>query len=273
MKPKVVKIYSENNDFQHIEVLKRNREKRSKFKEFFVEGVASINQAINNNWGIKAFIYQQEKELSDWAKHILKNSKAEKHYELSENLLEKLSDKEESSELIAIIRIPADDFRRIKIKNSFVIVIFDRPVSPGNLGTVIRSCEAFNVNGLIITGHAVDLYDPKTVRSSVGAIFSLPVLRVPSHKDILPFFESLKKLGDFQIIGTSAKANKLVYDQNFIKSTFLIIGNETYGLSNSYKNLCNEIVKIPIQGSVSSLNVATATSISLYEIYKQRKNK
>jgi len=273
--PEKITIYSENNDFQHLEVLKRNRLKRTQCSEFIVEGVKPIELLIQNKWDILAFIYSKDK-LSDWAKNILKDSTAKKHYELPLNLMEKLSDKEEFSELIALVKIPEDDLSRIKLTkdviNNLLIVVFDRASSPGNLGTMIRSCDSFGVNGLIITGHSVDIYDPKTISSSIGTLFSLPVLRLPSDKEVLEYVKDLEKeFGLIQIVGTSAKAQKEIYSYDFTRPTILLIGNETTGLSSNYKTMSNDLVNIPMMGSASSLNVANATSIMLYEISRQRK--
>src|SRR6266705_6854631 len=100
MKPRIVKIYSENNDFQLVETLRRKREKRHKHQEFFVEGVRPINQALKYGWTINAFLYARDRQLSDWAKNILQRSQAHTHYELPAHLMDKLSSKEEASELI-----------------------------------------------------------------------------------------------------------------------------------------------------------------------------
>src|SRR5579884_202633 len=169
MKPRVVKIYSENNDFQHVETLKRRREKRQRHREFFVEGVRPINQALKYSWDVNAFFYARERKLSDWARNILQHSQARVHYELPERLMEKLSGKEEASELIAVVAMPEDRLERIPVKEDLLVVIFDRPASPGNLGTIMRSCDALHVDGLIISGHAVDLYDPETISASTGS--------------------------------------------------------------------------------------------------------
>jgi len=272
--PSVKKIYSENNDFQHMEVLKRNRQKRHKHREFFVEGIRSINNILANDWKVNAFIYSREGNLSRWAQMILAESRADLHYELPARLMTKLSDREENSELIAIVRIPKDDLRRIKFKGYPLIVVLDRPANPGNLGTIIRSCDAFNVDGLIITGHAVDLYDPQTIRASVGTLFTSTVIRLQSHRELLNWIEKLKAdWKDLQITGSTARTDKCITEVNFKNPTIFLLGNETKGLSENYRNLCDELVKIPIHGSASSLNVACAAAISLYEIDLQRSNK
>src|SRR5690554_7940418 len=102
MKPKVIKVKNENNDFQRVEVIKRNREKRNKYQEFFVEGVKPINFVLEYNWKIRSFLYTIERPLSDWGKEILENSTAESHLELPLTVMEKRSAiEEETSELIA----------------------------------------------------------------------------------------------------------------------------------------------------------------------------
>ncbi|GHO94940.1 rRNA methyltransferase [Reticulibacter mediterranei] len=273
MKPRVVKIYSENNDFQHVETLRRKREKRHKHQEFFVEGVRPINQALKHGWTINAFLYARDHKPSDWVKNILRDSQAQTHYELPSPLMQKLSNKEEASELIAIVAMPDDNLAHIPLKEKPLIVIFDRPANPGNLGTILRSCDALHVDGLVITGHAVDLYDPETISSSTGSFFALPTVRLPSHKELLPWFDALKKqYGQIQIVGSDEKADYSIEEHNFTTPTILIVGNETWGMSATYRELCDTIVKIPIAGSASSLNVACATSIFLYEIDRQRRH-
>lgn len=273
MKPTIKKIFSENNDFQRVEVIKRNREKRNKYNEFFVEGVKSINYAIENNWSIRSFIYSKEKPLSEWANNILNNSRAETHLELPLKLMDKLSDKdEETSEIFAVVSMPKNDLSRIKIKKDLLVAVFDRPSSHGNLGTLIRSCEALKVDGLIITGHAVDLFDPKTIRASMGTFFAVPTIRLQSHNELVPWFDEIRKqFSDFQIVGSTSKSDALIEDINLSNPMALLIGNETYGLSNNYKEICDRLVKIPMYGKITSFNVACAASIMLYEIDRQRR--
>lgn len=270
-KNKVIKITKEDSSFQHFEVIKRNRNKRYKHREFFVEGVRNINEAIKNDWEISSFLYSRERRLSDWAREILENVNTDMLYELSQNLMDKLSGKEDTSELLAIVKMKKDSFLRMKLNNNPLIVVIDRPSNRGNLGTLIRSCDALNCNGLIMTGHAVDLYDPETIISSVGTIFSLPTLRLPSHKEVYDWIQDLKgNYTDLQVVGTSASGDKLINQCDYVKPTILLLGNETVGLSRNYKDICDVMIEIPIDGVASSLNVSCAASIMLYEIQRQR---
>ena len=164
------KIYSKNAIYQKFEVLKTNRNKRHKYNEFFIEGVRNINEAVKNNWAISSFIYNGDKTLSDWAGKILNSVQTDVNYELSADLMADISSKEDTSELLAIVRMREDDLSALKLSENPLLVLFDRPSNKGNLGTIIRSCDSFGIDGLIITGHAVDLYDPGH-RSDHGFIF------------------------------------------------------------------------------------------------------
>jgi tRNA G18 (ribose-2'-O)-methylase SpoU len=274
MKPVLKKIYTENNDFQHIEVIKRNREKRTKFGEFFVEGVKAINYAIEYNWKISTFVYSAEKPLSRWAADILENSRADVHLEIPLKLMEKLSDKEEEfSEIIAMVSMPKNDLSRIRTGTDMLVIVFDRPSSHGNLGTLIRSCEALKVDGIIVTGHAVDIFDPKVIRASMGTFFALPVIRLESHKELLPWFDSMRReLGNIQIVGSTAKTENSIDEVNLARPMALLLGNETSGLSSNYKEICDTLVKIPMYGKITSFNVSCAASIILYEIDRQQRS-
>jgi tRNA G18 (ribose-2'-O)-methylase SpoU len=272
MKRRVIQVRSENNHFQHAEVLKRNRVKRQQYGEFYVEGVMSINRAIANAWPMSTLIYSTERRLSKWAHGVIETASAETHLVLPLSLMDKLSDKEEPSELLAILEMPPDDLKRIPVKGDLVVLVCDRPSNPGNLGAIIRSSDALKADGLVITGHSIDLYDPQTIRASMGSLFALPVVRIPSHRELVAWLDEIRRVvGGVQFVGTSAKAETDLTDVDWTAPTVLAVGNETLGLSNRYKELCDLLVRIPIYGSATSLNVACAASVLLYEIDRQRR--
>ena len=267
----VVKIDSENNYFQYLETLRRNRTKRSKTKTFFVEGVNAINQALAYHWQIEAFVYIKNIRLSDWATGILQQSTAKKHFELPYELMKKISQKENTSELIAIPYMPPDDLNRIPNSDTPLLVVLDRIASPGNLGTIIRSCDALGIDGVVLTGHASDLYAPETIRATTGSFFAIPVIRVPSPKTLIPWIDTLReKYPQLEIVATSANTDIPLNSHDFRQPTIVLIGSENHGLSVFYQELADYTVKIPMSGSASSLNVACATSVILYEINRQR---
>ncbi len=151
------------------------------------------------------------------------------------------------------------------------IVLFDRPASPGNLGTIVRSCDALHADGLIITGHAVDLYDPETISATTGSLFACRVSERRLWK-LQPWFDVIRrKIGWFQLVGSSENASETADEHDFTVPTILALGNETWGMSAAYQEACDAVVKIPMAGSASSLNVASAASILLYEMDRQRR--
>jgi TrmH family RNA methyltransferase len=269
----IIRISTENNYFQHFEVLKNNRNKRLRYREFFVEGVRNINEAIRNGWHIKSYLYSGDKPLSDWATNILDRFTGGVRFELTESLIAKLSDKEDTSELIAIVEMPPDDITDIDDDENLILVVFDRPSNKGNLGTVIRSCDALGVNGLIVTGHAVDLYDPEVIRASTGSFFKVPLVRIPSFTEVATYIGQLRnRYARLRVVGTSEKGAAAINDYDFTGPVVLLLGNEAEGLSQSYEEISDALVRIPMSPttSASSLNVACAASIFLYEVIRQR---
>jgi tRNA G18 (ribose-2'-O)-methylase SpoU len=268
MPPRVVRIRSENAEFQHIETLRRNRRKRHRHREFFVEGVRPINRLRANGWPVHAWCYADDARLSDWARAILDDSTAATHYEMPSALVAKLSRKDEPSELIAVVEMPADDLARIPVRDDGVIVLLDRPSSPGNVGTILRSCDALGAHGVIVTGHAIDVYDPEVVAATAGSFFDVPVVRLPSPSEVEAFIAERP----LQLVGTSANATTPIHDVDLRKPTLLLVGNETHGLAERYRELAHVMATIPMRddGGATSLNVATATTVLLYELRRQR---
>ena len=272
--PKTIYIRSQNDIFQKFETLKRNRYKRHTEGAFILEGVKPIKQAILNSWTISGLIYTDANPPSRWAEEVFCACPNADRYILTPGLMGLLSDKEESSEIIALVKFSAiNSIDQLSFADDKppLIVAFDRPQNPGNLGTVIRSCSSFGADALIITGHCADMYDPQTIRSSIGAFFALPVIHTESFAVVDRLASRLReKWSGLQIIGTSAKAQSTVYEASLDDALILCVGNETDGLSRKFAEGCDQMLTIPINGAASSLNVGCAASICLYEIAKQR---
>jgi len=265
---KVLQVGKENATFQEIMALKENRSKRNSLKKFFVEGVQNIKDAINNGWVIDTFIYSNYDMLSDWAKGVLKEARI--NVVLTKELMNKLSDKTDVSELLAIIEMKAQ-VTSIETENP-LIVLLDRPSKKGNFGSIIRSCDAMYVDQIYFTGHAVDIYDHNVITSSMGSFFKVPFKFIASNNEYEEIISCFKeKYPSFQVVGTSLQTNDLLYDCDFTKPTLLLVGNETVGLSKYYTLNADKLVKIDMREGIDSLNVACATTTCLYEIARQRK--
>lgn len=266
----ILKMSVRNAAFQRFETLQRNREKRTRERLFFVEGVHPIEQAVYAGWEFEALGYAAGRRLSGWALDMRARAQAQTEYEISPELMAELSNREEPCELIALVRQRTDGLQRMaaRANEQSLFVVFDRPQNPGNLGTIIRSADAFGADGLIVTGHGADVYDPQCVRATIGAIFHMPFAAMASAEEALAWVNSLEKRP--VIVGTSAKGDCLLSEVDMTGPTLLLIGNETFGLSKAWKAGCDRLAKIPIYGAASSLNAGCAASICLYEIARQR---
>lgn len=268
-----INITNKNNHYQRFEVLKTNRNKRHKYNEFLVEGVRSLKEAAKNGWHIKSLIYDRN-NLSDWAKDMIRTVKTQVNYNLTPALLKELSGKEDTSELMAIIEMREDVLEDVPLSPNPFIVLFDRPSNKGNLGTMIRSCDALGADLLIITGHAVDLYEPDVVVAAMGSFFSLPTVRVADNTKLYQYIESLKvRYPDFTIVGTTAHKESPVYSTDLSGPVMLMMGNETMGLNKAFKEYCDVLCTIPMseKSYATSFNVSCAGAILMYEITRQRK--
>ena len=270
--PRLLKVSTANTAYQRLDVLLRNRTKRHRYGEFVVEGVRAINSALAAGWTIRSFVVPRDRQLSQWARSILETSTADTHLEMAPELFETISGKDEPSELIAVAAIKPDSTERIAVKPGMIVIVVDRPASPGNLGTLIRSCDAFGVSGVIVTGHGVDLYDPATVRASVGSFFSVPCIALPSHRELGEWVSDVRRsLPALTVVGTSARGSVELRDQDWTREVVLLVGNETAGLSHAYREMCDVMATIPMRGTATSLNAAVAASIVLYVVDAQRR--
>jgi len=267
------RVFSENAAFQMFEVLKTNRNKRYKHRAFLVEGVRNINHAIQYGWEIQSFLYAGETAPSGWARNLLQTVATEVNYELAPHLMEKISDKDETSELMAIVKMKDEHAKLRDLSASPILMLFDRPSNKGNLGTIIRSCDAFGTDGLIITGHAVDMYDPEVVRSSIGSFFRVPMYRMSDNAEIEQTISALKsQYPALKVIGTTAHRQASIFDVDLTGPVLLCVGNETKGLNRYLAEMSDVMATIPMSGdsSASSFNVSCAASILLYETVRQR---
>ncbi len=261
------RVSGRNARFQQWEALLTNRNKRQRLGEFLVHGVRPINEAVAHGWHVRALLHAGT-ATSRWARELIASGVAGEVVQLTPDLLRELGDKDEDTpELIAVVAVPADDLDRIAVPANGVIVVLDRPNSPGNIGSLLRSADALGVAGVIITGHAADVYDPKTVRASRGSLFAVPAIRVDSPSDALDW---LRRQEDMALAGTSENAAHTLWEHDFRGPTALVVGNETTGMSAFWADACDSVVRIPMTGSASSFNATVAGSITLYEITRQR---
>ena len=271
---RVLRVSSRNARFQEWQALLGNRRKRRQAGAFVVHGVRPITLALEHGWPVRALIYDSDRRLSRWASSALESPAAARaeRVAMSGELLAELGEKDEDApELIAVVAMPGDDLGRIPVAAGFLGVAFDRPGSPGNIGTVVRSADAFGAAGVIVTGHGADPYDPRAVRASTGSLLAVPVVRAEGPADVLAWARAQRAAGvPLAVVGTDERGASDVAGHDLTRPTLVVIGNETSGLSEAWRSGCDAIVRIPISGSASSLNAASAATVLLYEAARQR---
>lgn len=259
-----LRITRENARFQQWEALLTNRSKRHRNREFLVQGVRPVTRAVAEGWTVRQLL-RSEDSTSAWAEEMWATTAAER-VALTPQLHARLSGKD-GAELVAVVEMPEDGVARLadSARPHGPVVVFDRPTSPGNIGTLARSADAFGASALVVTGHAADPYDPQSVRASTGSLFALTVLRVPGPG---PVVEHAHAHG-YRIVGTDEEGTDLG-SVDLSGRVVVVVGNETHGLSSSWRTVCDDVASIAMVGSASSLNAAVAGSLVLHEALRQR---
>jgi len=260
-------ITAENAEYQIIQSLKQNRVKRNKLHEVFVEGIECIKQVIISNKEITRIIIKDVSSLSNWGKNVIEQYKNAKIIEMSNKLYDGLTDKTDPSEMLITAKIRPNTLTDIYTENPFLIV-FDRPCDCGNLGSIIRSANAFSADGIFIIGHGVDIHEPKVIRASLGSIFFTKIVTIESMEILEEYIKEQKKKNNMEIIGTDSTGTVSAKEYEIKKPVMVIIGNEARGMSVRLKEICDKIIRIPMEGNINSLNVSCAASIIMWEIYK-----
>lgn len=269
--PATQRISTRNATFQAWHALLTNRRKRNQLGEMLVQGVRPISLAVEHGWPVHALLHDENRTLSAWAHNLLATTGATR-VAMAPELLAELGEKSEGApELVAVVGIPDDDLGRITVGADFLGVLFDRPTTPGNIGSIVRSADAFGAHGVIVAGHAADAYDPRSVRATTGSLFALPTVRVPGPADVVAWVEAARASGvPVTLVGTDEGGDVDLMDADLTGPTLLLVGNETSGLSHAWRELCDVTVSIPMSGAASSLNAANAATVVLYEAARQR---
>lgn len=265
-----LRIHSANAHFQQLESLLHNRNRRTRERRMLVQGVRPISLAIEHGWELESVLFADGRRLSDWARGIL--AATTEPVAVRPELLARLAEKPDGEvELVAVVRIPSDDLGRIPTPESFLGLLFDRASQPGNIGSILRSADAFGADGVIVTGHAADVYDPRSVRASTGSLFAVPAVRAPAPADVLAWVADVRDAGcAVRMLAMDEDGDEDIWDCDLTGPVLVLIGNETTGLARSWREAADITVRIPMGGSASSLNAANAAALVLYEAKRQR---
>lgn len=269
-------VSTRNALFQHWQTLLGNRTKRNRAGEMIVQGVRPITLALESALTPRAVLITRASSRSRWATETV--AAAERagaaSYLVAPDLMRELGEKEEDApELLLVVAIPPDDLSRLDGgRPDALFVALDRPSSPGNIGTIVRSVDALGGHGVIVAGHAADPYDPKALRASTGSALVTPTVRVAGAAAVQGWVQGVRAGGvGLQIVGTDEHGTHDVWDVDLTRPTLVVTGNEHSGMSAAWKDACDVLARIPMTGRASSLNAANATAVLLYEALRQRR--
>lgn len=247
-------ITSKSNDLvKHIKLLMQKKE-RDLTNEYIVEGKKMVQEAIEMNVNISCIVVCEElfSESIDFSNHEV--------IYVSAQVFEFIADTKTPQGILAIVK--KEDKKQ---EYSNVIFALDAVQDPGNLGTIIRTLDCAGINTLLLSKKCADVYNPKVIRSTMGAIYRVNVF---SDVDLYDELNSLKSSG-YEIIVSTLDGAESLFDYSFKGKFVVVIGNESNGVSKEIRDIADKRVKIPMNGKTESLNAGVAASIIAYEVFRK----
>ena len=253
----------ENQIIKHIIKLKEKKY-RKEYNEYIIEGAKIVQEAIQEKAKIKQIIISENSINTELIqKHLKEELQKINYIQVPQNIFKLISEVEKPQGILAIIEKDNKD-ENINI-NQDIILALDDLQDPGNLGTIIRTADSVGLKQILISKGTTDPYNPKVIRSTMGAIFRVNIIECENLK------ETLKKLqnNNFKVMVTDLNTDKSIYDIKLQKNV-IIIGNEANGVSEEIKQMADTRVVIPMFGKTESLNASVATGVILYEYVRQK---
>jgi len=264
----VKQITSLQNSFikQLVQVSEKSRN-RKQSGIFLIEGKRELSLAIKGNYTIETLLFypdlfseSEAKALSHYAIDII---------EISKEVFEKLAYRKSTGGIIAIAKSKEHSLNNLNLTSENpLILVAEAPEKPGNIGALLRTSDAANLDAIIIANPKTDLYNPNIIRSSVGCIFT-NIIAMGSTSEIITFLEE----NDFNIYCGSLQGAVEYHTQDFTKPTAIVVGTEADGLTDSWQAHATQNIIIPMQGEIDSMNVSVAAGILIFEAKRQRQFK
>lgn len=267
-------ITSKSN--QKVKYIKSLNEKkfRQKYNEYYLEGIKVVSELLDmyNKKAVDiisiAYSYDILTKLNGGLEILDKLEKINsiEIFNMSKEVFESMTDTVSPQGVLAVLKIPNKSLS--DINNNSNILILDRLQDAGNVGTIIRTADSFDVRNIVCLEGTVDVFSPKVLRSTMASIFRVNIIQIENTN----LDECINKIKDkgYNIIGTSLQTHTYVSKDIFKDKCAFVVGNEANGISDTIIKSCDRLIKIPMSDSAESLNVACATSIILYEQFKNK---
>ncbi len=225
-----------------------------------MEGRREIGFAIDAGYEIEAILFVPE----IIAEHDIPATNGEL-IEISRDVYQKLAYRDSTEGIIAVAKSQEHDLASLKLRENPLILVAEAPEKPGNIGALLRTADAANLDAVIIANPKSDLYNPNIIRSSVGCIFTVQIA-MASTDEIISFLQDQ----GIAIYCATLQDSVAYHEQDFRKPSALVVGTESTGLSEEWRRAATKNVMIPMQGLIDSMNVSVAAAILVFEAKRQR---
>ncbi|WP_025743020.1 TrmH family RNA methyltransferase [Aquimarina pacifica] len=257
----------QNEKIKLLFQLKEKSRVRKKEKSFIIEGRRELTLAIHGNYTITQVYYCSSIIPESEILELIKKSKVQiSVFEVTPEIYQKIAYRSTTEGLIAVVKSKNIDIKNLELpsKNPLILVA-EAPEKPGNIGALLRTADAAQLDAVLIANPKTDLFNPNVIRSSVGCIFTNTVA-TGSTQEIIDFL----KQKNIAMYGAALEASVNYNTQDYTKPTAIIVGTEATGLSNTFLSNTNQNIKIPMSGVIDSMNVSVAAGILIFEAKRQR---
>lgn len=258
----IIEITSKDNPiFKLIKSLKKKKG-RDENGLYMIEGLRLLEEAVKNGVELQYLVVNEKINL------LPKVNLDCQILRVTEKMFKDLSDTVSPQGIIGIGRQTNLSLGNLVFTEKPLIIVLNKIQDPGNLGTIIRTSAAAKATAVLITEGTVDLYNPKVIRSTMGAVFQIPIISGLEDEEVICW---LKK-NNINILVADVNAQKYYFSVNLKEAVALVIGNENQGPSLKWKSMAKHKIKIPILGDTESLNASVAAGILIYDVIRQRLN-
>ncbi|WP_255572985.1 TrmH family RNA methyltransferase [Hanstruepera marina] len=258
-------IQSIQNPFiKKLVQLKEKSRDRKKTRKFIIEGKRELSLAIKSGYDIETILFYPELFSTTEAKSLSQNGIA--IIEISFEVFQKLAHRDTTEGVLAVAKTKEHSINNLSfISKNPLILVAEAPEKPGNIGALLRTADAANLDAVIIANPKTDLYNPNIIRSSVGCIFTNQIA-TGTTSEIIQFLKS----NNISIYCAALQASVNYHTQNYTKPSAIVVGTEATGLSQEWRDASNQNIIIPMQGEIDSMNVSVAAGILIFEAKRQR---
>ena len=252
----------QNAKVKQVVALQQKSAERRKQGVFVVEGIRELQHCLDAGYEVNGIFFCPELTT---ATALSQFSASLTTYEVSPEVYEKMAYRGSTEGVIAIVQSRQLQLKDLQLKPNPLLMVLESVEKPGNLGAILRSADAAGADAVIVCDPLTDLYNPNLIRSSIGAIFSVPCIACSSDDCI-----SFLKKNNIKILTAQLQDSKLYYDTDMTCGTAIIMGTESTGLTDVWRQAADAHIRIPMLGQLDSLNVSVSAAILLFEAVRQR---